>query len=219
MTDSITIKILQEQFLLLADRALYWPSEKALIIADLHLGKAQTFQKEGIAVPLGVMEEDLQRLSHMVTTHKVNQLIVLGDFTHHPSGLTSQVGSTLTAWLSHHSNVHVRVILGNHDRASRRLLSRFNLDVVENIVQLGPLSMAHDHTEHNHKEHAFILCGHTHPVIKVPQSTAGNVPVFAVYKHYAILPAFSLFTGGYRIKVEHTKQVYALAEKQIVQVK
>ena len=91
MTDSITIKILQEQFLLLADRALFWPSEKALIIADLHLGKAQTFQKEGIAVPLGAMEEDLKRLSLMLKTHEVNQLIVLGDFTHHPSGLTSQV--------------------------------------------------------------------------------------------------------------------------------
>jgi hypothetical protein len=47
---------------LVGARALYWPARRALLIADLHLGKADVFRRAGIALPSGGTGEDLQRL-------------------------------------------------------------------------------------------------------------------------------------------------------------
>ncbi|MEE7560223.1 phosphoesterase, partial [Xanthomonas sp. Kuri4-2] len=38
---------------LLGDRALYRPARRALLIADLHLGKADVFRRAGIGLPAG----------------------------------------------------------------------------------------------------------------------------------------------------------------------
>ena len=53
MNDRVETDIADERVTLFADRALFWPRESALLIADLHLGKADTFRAAGIALPSG----------------------------------------------------------------------------------------------------------------------------------------------------------------------
>jgi len=41
-----------EELLLLPQRALWWPAQKTLLVADLHFGKAATLRAHGIPVRL-----------------------------------------------------------------------------------------------------------------------------------------------------------------------
>ncbi|HXH01105.1 MAG TPA: hypothetical protein VNI56_02790, partial [Xanthomonadaceae bacterium] len=57
------VDIAGERFELLGERALHWPRRQRLLIADLHLGKADLFRRAGIGLPRGGTSRDLQRLS------------------------------------------------------------------------------------------------------------------------------------------------------------
>ena len=53
----LNINLKGEAITLLAERGLLWPVQKALIVADLHWGKAGHFRKHGIAVPAKTQAE------------------------------------------------------------------------------------------------------------------------------------------------------------------
>ena len=74
--------ILNNQFLLSADRCMYWEEKKTLIVSDLHLGKTGHFRKSGIAVPQSVFKEDMQRFVALFQFFKPETLIVIGDMFH-----------------------------------------------------------------------------------------------------------------------------------------
>ena len=62
MAPELPITLAGESVHLLGARALYWPARDALLIADLHLGKADLFRRSGIGLPSGGTSDDLQRL-------------------------------------------------------------------------------------------------------------------------------------------------------------
>ena len=53
MVDRVAFEIAGERLVAFADRALYWPARKRLVLGDLHLGKADIFRAAGIPVPSG----------------------------------------------------------------------------------------------------------------------------------------------------------------------
>ncbi len=55
-----------ERLVVLAERALYWPRRRTIIIADPHFGKAATFRQAGIPVPHGTTATDLDRLRRLL---------------------------------------------------------------------------------------------------------------------------------------------------------
>ena len=52
--------------MLLAERAVFWPGRKSLLVADFHLGKAATFRRAGIALPSGTTTENVERLGRAI---------------------------------------------------------------------------------------------------------------------------------------------------------
>ena len=66
MGESLEVLLAGEPMRLLADRALYWPARRRLLLADLHLGKADTFRAAGIALPRGGTALDLARIGALV---------------------------------------------------------------------------------------------------------------------------------------------------------
>ena len=56
------ILLFDNRLRLLDDKALYLPDEEALLVSDVHLGKAETFQSFGIPIPNQMNEENLDRL-------------------------------------------------------------------------------------------------------------------------------------------------------------
>ena len=51
--NGVTVDVAGEQFVLLPQKAVFWPRERLLAIADIHFGKAATFRSFGIPVPRG----------------------------------------------------------------------------------------------------------------------------------------------------------------------
>ena len=67
-----------------ADRsgALYWPSEEALIIADLHLEKGSSYAAQGQLLPPYDTRETLRRLAEAIDRFDAKTVIALGDSFH-----------------------------------------------------------------------------------------------------------------------------------------
>jgi len=79
---SFAFHLLDHDLLLLPQKAIYWQQEKALIVADVHLGKVGHFRKAGIAVPRDMEQNDLAVLSDLVDEYKPKTIIFLGDLFH-----------------------------------------------------------------------------------------------------------------------------------------
>ncbi len=63
---ALTTSLAGESVELLAERALYWPRTRTLLVADVHLGKAAAFRAGGVPVPRGATASDLARLGALV---------------------------------------------------------------------------------------------------------------------------------------------------------
>lgn len=192
---------LREQHLyLLPQRAIFWQEQKTLIVADVHLGKAQTFQRAGIAVPALSFHHDLMRLAELVTATGAERLLVLGDFVHHRTGLTPAVVEDIRHWCLGLA-AELVVVLGNHDKPNRQILEQLPITLCEPAWRRGPFIFSHDDLI----APEFRFLGHIHPVVNLPQM---RLPVFAVYQDYCVLPAFSYFTGGAPVSRQDLVQLF-----------
>ncbi|WP_305805139.1 ligase-associated DNA damage response endonuclease PdeM [Stenotrophomonas sp. YIM B06876] len=175
----------------LADRALYWPARRRLLIADLHLGKGDAFRTAGIAVPRGGTADDLARLDALLQSTGARQLWVLGDFLHGPRSLAVEA-----AWRElqlRHPALSVSVVGGNHDRALQPAALRVTL--LPEDVDDGPFRFRHHPRPATAPDGLHILCGHLHPVVLLP-GLPGRFPAFALDPCQTVLPAFARFAGG-----------------------
>lgn len=186
-----------ETMALLPDRALYWPARRRLLVADLHLGKADTFRQAGVALPRGGTAHDLERLSHLITLTRATSLWVLGDLLHGALVDTHWRGSW-DAWRGRHAALEFGVVTGNHDRALRT--AGLDVTLLGDVVTEGSLVFRHapettddEATEPNAPRH--VICGHLHPVVRLP-GLPRRLPAFWLRPGLTVLPAFSAFTGG-----------------------
>ncbi len=179
----------------LADRALYWPARRRLLIADLHLGKGDVFRSAGIPVPTGGTAHDLHRLDVLLRSTDARQLWVLGDFLHGPRSLP--VETTWRNLLSRHPEVTVSVVAGNHDRAMDPVALGVSL-LAEDSCD-GPFRFRHHPRQPQDASPQHVLCGHLHPVVRLP-GLRGRFPAFAISQGQTVLPAFSQFTGGIELQ-------------------
>jgi len=202
------LHLLDQTLDLLPQRAIYWREEQTLIVADVHLGKAQTFQRAGLAVPGDTLMHDLARLEEMLAATSAQRLLVLGDFVHHRSGLTSAVREIICEWCNR-LNTELRVILGNHDRPNRHFLAGLPLVLQDISWQCGPFEFAHERIASDR----FCFIGHLHPVLTLRTL---RLPVFAFYSDHCVLPAFSYFTGGWPIERSKLIQAFVPLEDEIL---
>ncbi|PRD55793.1 ligase-associated DNA damage response endonuclease PdeM [Sphingobacterium gobiense] len=172
-------------------RVLFWEKHHALILSDLHLGKAAHFRKNGIALPMQVSLQDLQRLEQLIQYFPVKQVIIVGDLIH--AGTNAEV-SLLQQSIVKFPHIKFVLIKGNHDRFADEKWNKmgihetyqdWHLDNIYFTHQASPLPNAHT------------ISGHVHPGIRLRMPTKRTItfPCFVVSTQQIILPAFSLFTG------------------------
>jgi DNA ligase-associated metallophosphoesterase len=188
--DSLDLELAGEPMRLLADRALYWPARRRLLISDLHLGKGDTFRAAGIAVPTGGTAHDLARLESLLAASGAHALWILGDFLH--ARRSAAVDRAWRRFRDAHARVAMAVIPGNHDLAFDATAA--GVDHVREGIIDGPFELRHAPTD---EPSAHVICGHIHPVLRLPG--AGRHPLFWLRPGMSILPAFSAFTGGYPV--------------------
>jgi DNA ligase-associated metallophosphoesterase len=195
--ETLPILLAGEPVVLLADRALYWPARGRLLIADLHLGKGDVFRAAGIPVPTGGTAHDLARLDVLLRATGAHALWILGDFLHGPRH--AGVDAAWRALRDAHPHVHMAVVRGNHDRRFDRDAAGVE-EVPDGLVD-GPFAFRH--APHDEPpagatgDAPHLLCGHVHPVLRIPGT--GAHPLFWLQPGCTVLPAFSRFTGGYRV--------------------
>lgn len=190
MAGSLEVVLAGEAVRLLADRALFWPARRRLVIADLHLGKGAAFRAMGIAVPRGGTAHDLVRLRDLLRVTGATALWILGDFLH--GGWTPQVAADWRAFRSDHAHIDMAVVPGNHDRAFDAAAAGVTAVAPGSVDP--PLLFHHLPTAPDRPDR-HVLCGHVHPVVRLPQ--LGRHPLFWLRAGMCVLPAFSAFTGGH----------------------
>ncbi len=212
MPSSVRIELQGETVELHGDRALYWPRLQRLLIADLHLGKADVFRRAGIGLPRGGTAHDLLRLSSLIDTTRAQAVWILGDVLH---GAAPEAAWRIPweTWRARHRDVHVAALNGNHDRA----LAKAGL----NIQLLGPgvedAMFALRHEPHAHSS-SHVICGHLHPVIALP-GIRRRFPCFWSKQGMTVLPAFSQFTGGFLLPPSPGDHVVACVDGDAVLVR
>ena len=194
---------------LLPEHALWWPTERVLFIADLHIGKAATYRALGQPVPSGTTLENLRRLSLLIDHYQPRRLVFLGDFLHARQARTSAVLATLTDWRSACPQLDCTLVRGNHDSRAGDPPACLGISVVDEPYIIGPFAACHHPQQH--ATHA-VLAGHTHPVVQLqgPARDRLRLPCFVFEDRSAILPAFGEFTGGHPVVVAPTQRAYAV---------
>ncbi|WP_202840888.1 ligase-associated DNA damage response endonuclease PdeM [Luteimonas saliphila] len=192
MPDTLDLTLAGEPVRVLADRALYWPARARLLIADLHLGKGDTFRAAGIAVPSGGTAHDLARLDALLALTSASSLWILGDFLH--ARRHAAVDAAWRAFREAHREVAMAVVPGNHDRAFDAAAAGVER-VPEGFLE-APFEFRHAPPARERPDR-HVLCGHLHPVLRLPGT--GRHPMFWLRPSITVLPAFSAFTGGHPV--------------------
>ena len=201
------ISINNEQFLVLADKALYWPKHQALLIADAHFGKAAAYRALGQPVPQGTTSHNLQRLDKLINQHVARQVIFLGDFLHAPK---SHALSTLTAlrkWRLKHANLQCILIRGNHDVSAGDPPADLDFTVVNEPYLIDNFAL-----QHIPKPHAthHVFAGHVHPVFRLTGKGRQSMTIPCMYHStgMTLLPSFGEFTGGFKVENKPNCQLF-----------
>lgn len=194
---TMNLRFADEDFVLLADRAILWPRRRALLIADPHFGKDALFQQRGVPVPTDVTAHDLTRLAGLVEATDVREVIVLGDFFHGRESNDGEMTRLLKEWRDARPHVGLTILRGNHDRHAGDPCATLDIACL-NTLTIDAVKLQHDPLGDDEVPETAILCGHLHPaaVLVDFDGSAVKLPCFVVEDgRQLILPAFGRFTG------------------------
>jgi DNA ligase-associated metallophosphoesterase len=179
-----------EEMRLLPGRAVYWPREQALLVADLHLEKASFFAVHGQMLPPYDSRETLERLARAVRETGARRVFALGDNFHDTAGglrLEAHAAGMLAALTRALDWVW---ITGNHDA---ELTAAVGGALAEEIAT-GGLVLRHRATPEEARPE---LSGHFHPRLSVwARGRRIARPCAVMSERRLILPAFGALTGG-----------------------
>ncbi|NQD69306.1 ligase-associated DNA damage response endonuclease PdeM [Sphingobacterium shayense] len=203
-----------QTFTLTNRRALFWRKENALILSDLHLGKAAYFRKNGIPMTNLIHQQDLGRLDALIGYYKPSSIILVGDLLH--AGENSEV-LELTAFLEKYPEVEFILVKGNHDRLAESKLHAMGIDEICANLCLQGIQFVHEPVTMSLEPQ---ISGHFHPGVslRLPTNRIYRFPAFMVNENLLILPAFSGFTGLDTKKNISGAIYYAFHEEDIFEV-
>ena len=195
---------------LLPQRALWQPDQAVLLLADVHLGKAESFQASGIPVPSDGDLGNLNRLLELAAQLNPQRVVVLGDLIHSRLGLTAELRAKIRA-LPELLGCPLELIGGNHDQGS--WLEGLQAGAPR---RLGDLWLSHEPTTPA-GEDLLNVAGHVHPVAVLGHGPDRlRLPCFALdrRRRRLVLPAFGALTGGYAVAAG--QQRWVIAEQQVL---
>jgi len=203
-------------FELLPQKAVYMPSEKILLIADLHLGKVNHYRKAGYPVPTKANDENTAVLIDLLNRHKPERMVFLGDLFH---SHYNEEWEVLGQVIKHFTSTSFELVMGNHDIMSTLQYERHNVLVHKEELHIRELLLTHA-PKQDVLSDFYNLAGHIHPGAQLygKGRQALLLPCFHFGKHQGLLPAFGSFTGLYPIRVAKGDQVFAIAENEVIGV-
>ena len=181
-----------EELALVAGRALYWPRERALLVADLHLEKASFFARFGQMLPPYDSREALERVAAAIGHTGARRVFCLGDNFHDEAGadrLEPHAAGMLDALTRATDWVWVA---GNHDAGLDWGQTPQGTVVAE--LEVGGLILRHEAAPGELRPE---LSGHFHPKLRIiARGRSISRPCSVRAERKLILPAFGTLTGG-----------------------
>ena len=173
--------------------ALYWPAERALIVADLHLEKGSSGAARGRLLPPYDTRATLLKLAGVVDRYEAEAVIALGDSLHDAGAAQRIAGEDLDILRMIQDDRDWIWITGNHDPEIDHKLGGTALAE----VRLSGFELRHlpGHGRISHE-----IAGHLHPAARVSLHGATlRRPCFIGNGLRLVLPAFGTFTGGLNV--------------------
>lgn len=200
---------------------MYWEEERTLIASDLHIGKTGHFRKSGIAMPQAVFKEDMQRLIASLQFFKPDHLLIVGDLFH---SVANKELNLFKKWREDLPDLQVTLVKGNHDILKEDWYADAGITVEADLLSKG-ICFTHDnscsttHMVGTGQVH-YTISGHIHPGIAIRGAGRQSIslPCFYFGETYAILPAFSRFTGTALIRPNAGDAVFAIVNQTVMRV-
>ncbi|MBO9697000.1 MAG: ligase-associated DNA damage response endonuclease PdeM [Sphingopyxis sp.] len=190
MSAAPTLAFAGQQFEMLADRALYWPRHRALIVADLHLEKASWYAMSGQPLPPYDSHDTLDRLAALAAETGAQAIWCLGDSFHDREAAGRIVPEVAARLAGQAASARLIWIAGNHDGLSGGAWGGEVADelVVDDIVFRHQSLASETRAE---------ISGHFHPKLRMHvRGRHVSRACFAGDERRLILPAFGALTGG-----------------------
>ena len=210
-----SIKFFWKNILLemLPSRALFIHKTRELLICDVHLGKADYFQQNGIPLTNNSDEDNFARIQKIVKIYQPKKVIVLGDLFHSKYSISESLKNKVEI-LPKILNTEIELILGNHDLGCEiKNLSFLNFKKYENLIL--------SHEPINSDNDDFLnICGHYHPKLYLKGTNDKlSFRCFAMdqKKRILYLPAFGDLTGGYPCRKSFKKWAI-VSDKEILKI-
>jgi uncharacterized protein len=180
----------QQTFEVAGDAALYWPEQRALLVADLHLEKASAYASNGQMLPPYDSLSTLKELETLTALFDVRAIICLGD-NFHDAGGEARLGGDAAALLRH-LTTHFRWtwITGNHDP---HVAAQWGGEAVLEVVASGIILRHEADPDDTTPE----ISGHFHPKYRaLMRKRMVSRRCFVQTANKIIMPAFGALTGG-----------------------
>jgi DNA ligase-associated metallophosphoesterase len=185
-------------------RAAWFPNERVLAVADLHLGYAWAHRLAGQLMPITPPADTLGRLAGLQRDYQPREIVVLGDIVHRAVALESleKEMRELIGVLS--SQSQLTLLLGNHDGQLQKVVKQWGLivELAEAREMSGNL-LVHGDKAIVARNGKRIIMGHEHPAISIGDgvTTSQKCPCFLVSKSVIVLPAFSNWAAGTNVRI------------------
>lgn len=204
-----------EALLLLADKAVWWPARRTLLVADLHFGKAATFRALGVPVPRGTTSATLAALDALLARWPAERLVVLGDFLHGAHAHAPATLAALARWRARHAGLALTLVRGNHDERAGDPPAALGIEVVGEPLRIGGLALCHHPRA---LAGAYTLAGHLHPCVSLGGRAHDRLRLacFHFRAELAVLPAFGSFTGMHPVRRAPGDRIFAIADGDVV---
>lgn len=228
----LKITLRGQRLQLLPQRAIFWEDKRYLLLADLHLGKAGHFRKNGSPIPAAVHWKDLVVLGILVETYQPKKVVLLGDLFH--SALNNE-WLNFAHWMEQYAPLSFVLIKGNHDMLPDAAYDLPQLEVVPEQWPAEPFLFTHKpvieprnqrggwkfpgHTSEANS--LYNLAGHIHPGtnVQLGLGQSQRMPCFFFGPNIGLLPAFGQFTGCVRMNITSQDQVYGIvSERSIIRI-
>ena len=218
MEAKLKLKIGKDTLWLLADKALYWPDKKTLLIAVVHFGKAAAYRALGQPVPRGTTTKNLQRLDALIAQYPTETIIFLGDFLHAPKSHAPATLAALKSWRQRHAQIACILVRGNHDIKAGDPPAELDIAMVTEPYVLGNFALQHMPNPH---PSLHVIAGHIHPIFNLQGKGRQRIrlPCFYHETHFTLLPAFGDFTGGYELDAAKARNIFVTNSECLWQVK
>lgn len=174
--------------------ALYWPEERLLVVADLHLEKGSSYARRGVLLPPYDTAATLAQLTKLIMRLAPRLVVTLGDSFHDGEGPGRVAASDRAALAALQRGRDWLWVAGNHDPEPVDGLGGH----CAAYFALGPVVFRHEPSADACDGE---VAGHLHPVARF--SLRGRTihrRCFASDGCRIVMPAFGAYAGGLSIQ-------------------